>query len=154
VRILPIIFTIFLPLLLSAQSKPGKSSNTLSGTYTYNGNAVKKDGEIYGYYGEIRVKEISKGKIAMAFLICKGAPSYNSGSFVDTLWVRGREAVYKTECDSNCTLIFKFGQKGITVVHKDSDGDYNSSCCFGHAVVAHGFYRKTSSKIPIIKDLQ
>lgn len=152
-RIKLLIFTFFLPFLLFAQSKNSKLNVSFTGTYIYSGKAVKKDGEIHGYFGEIRIKEISKGKIAMAFYISKGAPGYNSGSFVDTLLIKESQAIYKTECDSNCTILFKFSRKGVTVSHNDADGDYNFSCCFGHSVIAHGYFKKTSSKVPIIKDL-
>lgn len=52
-----------------------------TGTYKLDSKTRKKDGEIYGYFGEIRVKKVGNEKLVMAFEVNKGAPSYNSGSF-------------------------------------------------------------------------
>lgn len=144
---------IFLVSIVSfGQKKQATKVFSVTGTYRYDGETYRKGDDTYGYYGSIKVKQIGKGRIAMSFFICKGAKSYSSGSFLDTLVLNGSTAIYKTDCDANCTLVFRFTKSGVITIHKDADGDYNSSCCFGHAVVADGYFRKTSSKTPIIKD--
>ncbi len=120
-----------------------------TGTYKLNSKANNKNGDIYGYSGQVQVKKISLNKIVMTFEVNKGAPSYNSGSFVDTLSYNDNKAIYTdTDSDSTCKITFDFDKKGIAV--KEEASDYNSGCGFGHAVVANGFYKKTSSKIPIL----
>ena len=63
-----------------------------NGTYQLDEKTKIKNGDTFGYFGDIKVKLIDNGKIVMSFYICKGAPSYNSGSFVDTL-------IYKNNID-------------------------------------------------------
>ncbi len=85
----------------------------------------------------------------MTFEVNKGAPSYNFGSFVDTLDYRSNKSVYiNMQIDTTCKISFNFSKKGIIV--KEETADFNSGCGFGHAVVADGFYRKISSKKPVL----
>ena len=120
-----------------------------TGTYELNNIIEKKDGEIYGYFGQIQVKKINSEKIIMTFEVNKGAPSYNSGSFVDTLVYKENKAIFRdTEVDSTCKVIFNFDKRGITV--REETANCNWGCGFGHGVVADGFYKKVSSKIPIL----
>lgn len=122
-----------------------------TGTYQLNSKTEKRNGDIYGYSGQIQVKKISTYKIVMTFEVNKGAPSYNSGSFVDTLIYKDNKAIYvDLESDSTCKISFGFDKRGVTV--KEETADYNSGCGFGHAVVADGFYKKTSSKTPILTE--
>lgn len=122
-----------------------------TGTYKLNNIVKKKDGETYGYQGQIQVKKINSGKIVMEFYVTKGAPSYNSGSFVDTLEYTKNKAIYRDmESDSTCTITFEFQKKGITVTEVTSN--FNWGCGFGHGVIADGFYKKTSNKVPIFTD--
>jgi hypothetical protein len=148
------LFLIFYLILLVSfgQKKEKQTAMNVTGTYRFEGKTYQKGEDTYGYFGSIRVKQLEKNKIAVSFFICKGAKSYSSGSFLDTLELKESSAVYKTDCDSNCTILFKFTNNGVATIHKDADGDYNFSCCFGHAVIANGFFRKQSSKIPVIKD--
>jgi hypothetical protein len=123
-----------------------------TGTYKFNGIYEKKDGDFYGYSGEIQVKKINSEKIIMSFEVNKGAPSYNSGSFVDTLIYKENRAIYtNAEFDTSCKITFSFDKKGITV--KEETADYNFGCGFGHGVVADGYYKKVSKKVPILIDL-
>jgi hypothetical protein len=122
-----------------------------TGTYKLDRNTEIKNGETYGYSGQIKVKKISLEKIAMTFEFNKGAPSYNSGSFVDTLIYIDNRAVYIIpEADTTCKITFVFDKKRVIV--KEETADYNSGCGFGHAVVADGHYKKTSNKIPILSE--
>jgi hypothetical protein len=113
------------------------------GTFEYVSKTVIKNGDTYGYFGTIQVKTISNNKIVMTFYICKGATSYNSGSFIDTLDYRNNMAIYK---DEECITTFVFTNKGIDV-KETSKGD-----CWGANVYAHGHFRKKSSKQPILVD--
>jgi hypothetical protein len=117
-----------------------------TGSYKLVSNAKIKNGDVYGYSGDIEVKLLDSSRIAISFFVTKGMPSYNSGSFIDTLFFRDNIGTYKTKEDSTCTMTFRFSAKGIKVEEKTAD--YNFGCGFGHAVVADGFYKKTSSKIP------
>ena len=117
-----------------------------TGTYYYLGKTYQKNGETYGYSGEIQVKKITEKKILMTFEINKGAPSYNSGSFFDTLLYENNKAIHTTNYDSTCKVIFNFTKKGVKV--KEETANYNWGCGFGHAVIADGYFRKKSSKIP------
>ena len=122
-----------------------------TGTYKLNSKTRTKGDDIYGYSGEIQVKKLSKIKIAMTFSVNRGAPSYNSGSFVDTLHYINNTAIYKDpENDSSCKITFLFSNKGVIV--KEESKDFNSGCGFGHAVVASGFYKIISRKQPILTD--
>jgi hypothetical protein len=122
-----------------------------TGTYELDSKTEKKGEDIFGYFGKIQVKKIKQDKIVMTFTICKGAPSYNSGSFVDTLDYNKNIVIYKTpDFDPSCQIKFDFTDKGIVV--KESTNDFNSGCGFGHAVVADGFFKKISSSEPLLKD--
>jgi len=119
------------------------------GTYVLDQKTKKVGEEVYGYFGEIQVVKLKADKILMNFSICKGAPSYNSGSFLDTLLYKNNRALFTDpDVDSSCVITFDFTAKGITV--KEETDDYNFGCGFGHAVIADGFFKKTSSKKPEI----
>lgn len=119
-----------------------------TGTYKLDSKTEKIDGEVYGYTGNIQVKMIKNDLIVMTFEVNKGAPSYNMGAFVDTLSYKNNIAIYTApeDIDSTCNISFKFDNKGVTVVEKTEN--YNTGCGFGYAVVADGFYKRTSSKVP------
>jgi hypothetical protein len=121
-----------------------------TGTYDLKSDTKKKDGDIYGYFGTVKVKLLQNSRIAMSFYICKGAPSYNSGSFVDTLNYHDNKVIRIAEDDPSCKLVFTFSKKEITVVQQQKD--LNFGCGFGHGVFADGSYKKISSKIPLIED--
>ncbi len=122
-----------------------------TGTYVINSKTTKNGNDIYGYSGQVQVKKITPKKIAMTFWVNKGAPSYNSGSFIDTMDYQNNIAVYKTpDIDTSCLISFTFTQDGVSV--KEKTADFNCGCGFGHAVVADGFFRKTSSKQPVFKN--
>jgi hypothetical protein len=125
-------------------------SELLNPTGTYNfGKTKNKNGDIYGYYGKIQVLKYLENKIIMSFLFCKGAPSYNSGSFIDTLNYEDNIAVYRPQVYSKCRIEFAFSKKGVNV----KTNEYDSECGFGMGVVANGFFKKKSSEQPEIIDL-
>ncbi len=142
------LITTLLILLTSASVVFGQAGLDPTGTYEYKGKTTNINGQIFGpYTGTIQVKKIADTKIVMTFFVCKGEPSYNSGSFADTLTYINRASVYTTpDEDTTCKITFHFDKEGVTV--KEETADYNWGCGFGHAVVADGRYKKTSSKIP------
>ena len=122
-----------------------------TGTYLYNGKTIKKGDDIYGYTGQIQIRKLNSRKIVMTFEINKGAPSYSSGSFVDTLdYFKNKVTYTNSEDDSTCKIIFLFDPSGVNV--KEQTANFNSGCGFGHAVVASGRFRKISSKCPKLKE--
>jgi len=123
-----------------------------TGIYELDNKTEEKNGDVYGYSGHIQVKKITNDKIVMTFEVNKGAPSYNSGSFVDTLTYKNNIVLYTVpeDIDSTCKITFHFDKKGVIV--KEETADYNSGCGFGHTVVADGFYKRTSNKTPILTE--
>src|ERR1700754_414505 len=123
-----------------------------TGIFNYDGKTVKKNGDTYGYFGTIKVLQIDSNRILMNFFICKGAPSYNSGSFTDTLHYTNNTCVYRgdtTFANTTCRLVFKFSLKGINA---ELFSEFpNSACGFGHAVDAYGFFKRMKGKIPTKK---
>jgi hypothetical protein len=132
-----------------------KTSNFINptGSYKLDSRTTVKNGDTYGYFGDIDVKLLNNSRIAISFFVCIGAPSYNMGTFVDTLTYKNNVAIHTTpEDDTTCRIKFSFSKKGITV--EQHQADPNFGCAFGHAVFADGFYRKTSSKVPVIADIE
>ncbi|UZH54935.1 hypothetical protein JRG66_13340 [Salinimicrobium tongyeongense] len=122
-----------------------------SGTYKLGNFDPESADDIKGYFGEIQVKQIAADKVAMTFMINKGAPAYNYGAFMDTLSIENKVAIYRTpEFDESCTITFRFDPEGVKV-HEETD-NYNSGCGFGHAVVANGYFKKTTSEIPVLRN--
>jgi hypothetical protein len=118
-----------------------------TGIYDLENETRKEGDDIYGYFGQIKVLAIDETTIIMDFQVCKGAPSYNSGSFLDTLEYINGQAIYTDpEIDESCRITFDFTEKGVKVTEETEN--YNFGCGFGHAVVADGFYKKTSSDKP------
>jgi len=134
-----IVIASLLTLTLSVVS--GQTLLNPTGTYVYQGKTTVKDGDTYGYFGTIQVKKITNSKIVMTFYICKGAPGYNSGSFVDTLDYKNNQAIYAEE---GCVTIFSFSKTRIAVK------DTGNGSCWGLGVVADGHFMKKSSKRPIL----
>jgi hypothetical protein len=131
------------------QVKRAASFINPTGSYKLDSKTTVKDGDTYGYFGDIDVKLLDSSRIAISFFVCIGAPSYNMGTFVDTLTYRNNVAIHTTpEDDTTCKIKFTVNKKGITV--EQYQADLNFGCGFGHAVFANGFYKKVSSKVPII----
>jgi hypothetical protein len=142
--------TIFISLLIAFTSC---SSNTIdpTGTYKLESETEIRNEDTYGYFGSIDVKKIESEKIVMSFFVCRGAPSYNMGMFLDTIDYINDKAVYTCDkLDSSCIINFYFSKKGIKVEEKTEDVSFG--CGFGHGVQASGFYKVKSRKTPIIKD--
>ena len=135
------------------QVKKATSFINPTGSYKLDRKTTVKDGDTYGYFGDIDIKLLDSSRIAISFFVCKGAPSYNMGTFVDTLTYRNNVAIHTTpEDDTTCRIKFTVTKKGITV--EQYQANLNFGCAFGHAVFANGFYKKTSSKVPVIASLE
>lgn len=141
---------------LFIQSVKGQSINFVNptGTYNYDGKTYKKNGDTYGYFGTVKVFKLDSTKILMNFYVCKGAPSYNSGSFIDTLEYSNNKAIYRGDTSmvqTTCKLTFLFTSKGLMV---ELFSDYpNMACGFGQAVDAQGFYKRVKGKIPTKEEI-
>jgi len=146
-----LLIIIIFPFLLLRPSAKAQKNNFINptGLYNFDGHSYKKNGDTYGYFGTIKVVRLDSVKILMSFYICKGAPSYNSGSFVDTLNYLNNEAIYRGDtsiAETTCKLTLHFTSKGINA---ELLSDYpNLACGFGHAVDAQGFYKRVKGKIP------
>lgn len=137
----------------SGQVKTKPNFVNPTGSYKLDSKTTVKQGDTYGYFGDIDVKLLDSSRIAMSFFVCKGAPSYNMGSFIDNLTYKNNIAIHTTpEDDTTCRINFIFTKKGITV--DQHQADLNFGCGFGHGVFADGFYKKTTSKVPVIIDLE
>ncbi len=124
-----------------------------TGLYALDNKTKIKNGETYGYFGEIAAKKISENKIVIKLFVCMGAPSYNSGVIADTLEIKNNRAIYRnSELDSSCKIVFTFLRQGIKV--EEFTDNFNINCGFGRAVVADGFFKKKSNKVPTIKELR
>lgn len=125
--------------------------NDPTGSYELDSKVVTRDDETFGYFGEIQVKQISQNLIIITFYINKGAPSYNSGSFVDTLEIQNNIAEYINDEDIACKITFKFEKDGINVIQEVEE--LISFCGeFGYGVNVDGYFKRISSEVPILKD--
>lgn len=119
-----------------------------TGTYILDIKTEQKEGDIYGYSGEIQIEKIDLNELAITFSINKGAPSYNMGGFIDTLKYIDNKTIYKGDNDnSNCFIELSFSENGIEV-----DQGEDTDCGFGHGVHANGFFKKVSSLVPILNN--
>ena len=117
-----------------------------TGTYTLNPEVDREKLPINSYFGDIQVLALDKDKIAVTFFISKGAPSYNMGTFIDTLRYKNNHALFKSTVDSTCSIKLDFREKGIQVNQEAEN--INAACGFGHAVVAKGLFVKQSAEEP------
>lgn len=118
-----------------------------AGYYSLDSKTTIQNGDTYGYFGTIKVKQVDSDKIFMEFYICKGAPEYTSGSFQDTMLYKNGIAIYTTSDDPSCVITFNFNSAGgITAEEETKDHDHG--CGFDGAVVADGFYRRIISETP------
>ncbi|WP_066836862.1 hypothetical protein [Rufibacter ruber] len=139
-------------ILLSVASYGQVEKIDPTGSYILEAKKIK-NGE-KGSHGEIHVKLIENDLAAISFYYNVGHPSYNSGSFVDTLAYKDNKIIYTYkepgEVNPDCKLTFTFEQKRVIIKHEASD--YNFSCGFGHGVIANLTIKKKTNRIPIIKD--
>jgi len=123
-----------------------------SGYYSLDSKTYKKNGEIYGYSGTLKVLLLNKEKILVSFYTNKGAPSYNSGELRDSLDYKHNISVYTGDGDdTTCKITLFFEEKGVFIEMMSANPNF--ACGFGHAVDAQGYYKKTSHKIPTKEEL-
>jgi hypothetical protein len=122
-------------LLVSTSYQLTSNEFNPTGTYEYdNGD----DGD-----GIVKVKKISSDKIMVSIFVIGGPPSHNMGEFMKELKIKNGVASYKS---GDCGMKFTFNSKAVKVVQSGFD------CGFGNGVSANGYYLKTSSKTPEMKD--
>jgi hypothetical protein len=139
----------FLPSFSIGQVSHNTPTFSPTGTYSLYNKTYTRDGNRYGYFGSIRVKQINPRSIVLSLYVCAGAPSYNEGAFVDTLVYLHHQALYHhASGDTSCRITFYFTPKGVRV--NQIQADLNCGCDFGHAVLADWYYKKVSGKKPII----
>jgi hypothetical protein len=125
--------------------------NSIDPTGTYELGNHQPNADIQGKFGKIQVLKIDKNKIAMTFMINRGSPSYNSGTFIDTLTLKKNSAIYTSSySEEPCEIIFNFDSNGLDVIQQTKISSF--SCGFGYGVVAKGYFRKTSNAIPVLED--
>jgi hypothetical protein len=146
-KLIPLLLLLLISTVSISQVKTGSTKIDPTGTYALVTHDTDKN-----YGGDIYVKLIQKSKIAIALYIGMGGIAENNGTLNNTLQFKNNHAIFKTKWDSTCTIIFKFTSKGIWVIQKAADPNFE--CGFGHAVYADGYYRKVSSKRPSDKDLK
>lgn len=145
------LLTFFAFLLFSSQPEVPSPIPYVDPTGTYIIKGTLRNGQITGYFGEIRVKLIDSSSIAVAFYVNNGYPLYRSGAFIDTIAYAENQAIYAAAPDSSCEVILKFSRTGVDLSQYYSDP--HSTCGFSAGVSAVGFIRKSSSRPPIIRDL-
>jgi len=119
------------------------------GTYLLKGEV--KNSKIVGHYGEIRVRLLDTGTIALCLYLNEGYPNYESGSLMDTLRYEENRAIYRPGGDSSCIIYFAFGFRSVAISQLLTDP--NSGCGFRPGVIIPAIFEKTSSEVPVIQDL-
>lgn len=119
-----------------------------TGTYILKGTVVKH--HIMGHSGEIRVKLLDDGKVAICFYINKGYPDYQSGSLIDTLPYADNQVKY-TPANSDCSILFCFSLHKVETQQLFMNP--RSGCGFSQGVMTSAFFEKMSSEKPVIQDL-
>ena len=120
-----------------------------TGTYILKGNVQKN--RIVTHSGEIRVKLLTRHKVAICFYINKGYPGYEAVSFMDTLTYDDNYFVrYKPAPNADCTVLFSFNNKNAEIQQVYSDP---VSGCFKNDVLISAIFKKFSSEEPVIQDL-
>ncbi len=145
------IFLYFFSFIILISGTVKGQSNNLTyinpiGYYSLDNKTKDTADETYGYFGSLKVKLIDSSRIFVDLYVCKGAPSYNSGSFEDTLLYKSGIAAHTTTDDASCVITFNFNSPGGVMVDEKTK-DFNDGCGFGHAVVATGFYKKITDEI-------
>lgn len=142
-------FFFLLTPILWAQNK----QITPDGLYILESKTILKDGETFGNSGELKVVTLDSEHLLVSLEVSIGAPSYNSGIMVDTLYYKNNIAIYKNQCesDASCVITLQFSKSGVTVTQEQND--LNFGCGFGHAVFADGFYKRRKNSKPTQKEI-
>jgi hypothetical protein len=127
----------------------GQSFIDPTGTYLLKGEV--KNGRIVGHSGELRVRLLNAGLVAMCLYVNKGYPGYESGALLDTLRYDENRFIYTPAGDSSCSVYFAFDQRTVEIFQSLTDP--HAGCGFGPGVLIAAVFEKTSADIPIIQDL-
>ena len=117
-----------------------KNDINTSGFYLLQFIPKSKEKEEASYTNKIYVKLIGKDRIVLLLIAQFGPPAYNSGRIEDTLMLVNNMAVFHTQDDPSCKIIFKFNKSGVTVEEKADN--FSMACGLGHGVYVDGFYKK------------
>ena len=129
-----------------------KSPDFINPTGTYLEKGEVRNSKIVGHFGELRVRLLDTGTIAVCFYVNMGYPNYESGSLMDTLYYnQDNRAIYQPANDSSCAIYFAFELRSVTISQVLSDP--HSGCGFRPGVIIPAVFEKTSSDIPVIQDL-
>ncbi len=120
-----------------------------TGTYLLKGEV--QDSKIIGHYGELRVRLLDSGTIALSFYVNEGYPNYEFGSLMDTIHYEDNRANYKPANDSACAIYFAFELRSVEIFQVLTDP--HSGCGFRPGVIIPAVFAKTSSDVPVIQDL-
>lgn len=120
-----------------------------TGTYTLKGDIARH--RIIGHSGEIRVKLLGSGKVAVSFYINKGYPDYSAGSFTDTLSYKQNVARWTPTDHPDYTILISFSPKEAETMQLFDGEEPRSS--FGQNVMVSAVFEKSSSEVPVIQDL-
>ena len=143
------LFLLSLLLLSRVLSVSGQNFIDPTGTYLLKGEV--KNGMIVGHSGELRVRLLDTGMVAMCLYVNKGYPGYESGALLDTLRYIDNRFIYTPAGDSSCSIYFAFDLRGVEIFQSLSDP--RAGCGFGPGVLIAAVFEKASSDIPIIQDL-
>jgi hypothetical protein len=137
---------VFVLLFFSLNTYSSGPIINVTGTYVIDSTLDGQKISDHSYSAVIIAKVIDSNKIIVNFSINIGPPSYNTGSFFDTLQYKNNVSIYKTDSkiDSTCSITFRFVNGGVYV--KEMADNYNWGCGFGHGVVANGYFKKVSIK--------
>lgn len=121
------------------------------GTFVTTNDTIMQGDDIIGRFGEIQIKNLSKNRLVINFTVCNGAPSYNSGSFVDTLEYKNNEIIYTNPLnDPSCKIRFVIHENGISVEEQTEQSNFG--CGFGHSVYSDGYFKKISKETPLLRE--
>ena len=128
-----------------------QNSSYINPTGTYNYGVINKNEKKQGYFAEMQVVSLASDKIIVSIVINKGYPSFNNGSFIDTLTYQNNKATYYLyfEAKTECKIDFIFSSKSALV----KESNEKDNCDFGNGVYADFIMKKKSSLMPRITDL-
>ena len=115
--------------------------DNVTGTYVFGDQEGTEGG------GYLVVKQLEGDQIKFELDLNRGAPNFNSGTATGTLDLKGNRAEFTTtEYDmSGKTCLISFVFQGDEVVVDQEQGS-DMACGFGHAVYAHGTYKKINDQ--------
>ena len=127
------------------------SLNQINPTGTYILKGMLKKNIIVGQNGEIRAKLLAENKLAISFYLNNGSPNFESASFSDTFFYFDNRINYHSLKDTDCTITFVFNATYVETYFIHSTPE--CSCGFYKGVIIPAVFEKSSSDIPVIKNI-